>query len=260
MRLIEREKLNAVIEEQRFAFSGMADEKTLMEIGKLLTADYIVLGEIIDMAGPVLVTVRMVDAGTGEVVWDGSKAEESTVNKVAEKEKKDARTVIRISEGIDAYDRDETEEAKKALSEARVLDPDNEVASYYLSKLSVTGSKFTVVPPLYYSRSNPASLGFIERDMGFGTEMFLSELIHSASRWAGDGVYDVKSKNTFGGIISAGKAFSRTFAAGVSLLAGYVPEKVIHTYLTTTESFFGGEAGIMLKNLSGSRISRVPIS
>ena len=345
VKLIEREKLNAVLEEQRFALSGMANEETLMEIGKLLTADYLVLGEIIDMAGPVLITVRMVDAGTGEVVWDGSlteeleaydyigsyfassildelgsKVEESTVKKVAAKKKKDAETVIKISEGIDAYDRQETEEAKKALSEARVLDPANEVASYYLSKLSVTGSKFTVVPPLYYSRSNPASLGFIERDMvflnwsgadipsilreyvddgekkdegdkyykidktygadgniefgvdeseqrsgigyyfpcgkdlGFGAEMFLSELNHSASRWAGDGVYDVKSNNTFGGIISAGKAFSRTFAAGVSLLAGYVPEKVIHTYLTTTESFFGGETGIMLKNLSGSRL------
>jgi TolB-like protein len=331
--LIEREKLNAILEEQRFALSGMADEETLMEIGKLLTADYLVLGEIIDMAGPVLVTVRMVDAGTGEVVWDGSlteeleaydyigsyfatsileefgtEAEESTVKKVAEKKEKDVQTVIKISEGIDAYDRDEKKEAKKALSEARVLDPDNEVASFYLSKLSVTGSKFTVVPPLYYSRSNPASLGFIERDMvffnfssaqdtgpgggsgyklektygpdgeteyrvdehedrngfgyyfpvgkrmGFGVEGFSSALLHKAMEE--DGSTNHVSHDFWGGIVSGGFAFGNKLSAGASLLLGYVPETLLHH--EEAEKFssrlYGGQAGIVSKNSSGSLI------
>ena len=50
IRLLEREKMNKIIEEQKLSLSGMIDESKQVETGKIPAADYIVLGNIIDMA------------------------------------------------------------------------------------------------------------------------------------------------------------------------------------------------------------------
>jgi TolB-like protein len=92
--------------------SDIASQDNQIKIGKLLAADYLVLGEIIDMANTLLITVRLVDTASGEIIWQdklteklktydyigsyfarlileqfGAQAEESTLEKIAVKKK-----------------------------------------------------------------------------------------------------------------------------------------------------------------------------
>jgi len=188
IKILEREQLNRIIEEQKMSLSGLMDESKQLEIGKLLSADYIVFGEIIDMAAAVLISVRMADIETGEVVWEDSmteklesydyigayfaqsilagldlEAEEATVAKVETKEVKQETAIIALSSGIDAYDRGDEEKAKEELKTVQKIDPGNEVARFYLSKLQALSPKFRVETDLYAPVYNPASLGFLEK-------------------------------------------------------------------------------------------------
>lgn len=53
----------------------MTDATQQIEIGKMLSARYIVLGEIIDMMSSFLLSVRMIDVETGKIVWQEEKTE-----------------------------------------------------------------------------------------------------------------------------------------------------------------------------------------
>lgn len=187
VKILEREQLNRIIEEQKLTLSGLMDESKQVEIGQLLSADYIVFGEIIDMAAAVLISVRMADIETGEVVWEDSlteklesydyigayfaqsilaeldlEAEEATVAKVERKEVKQEAAVIALSSGIDAYDRGDEEKAKEELKTVQQIDPENEAARFYLSKLQALSPKFRVETVEYTTPYSAASLGFIE--------------------------------------------------------------------------------------------------
>jgi TolB-like protein len=50
------------------ALSDLADSQTQLEVGKLLAAKYMVYGEIIDMGKKVLISLRMIDVESGEVI------------------------------------------------------------------------------------------------------------------------------------------------------------------------------------------------
>ena len=66
MRIVERQNLKNLLEEQALAVSGMVDDDTAIEIGRLLGAQYIVLGAT-TVVGPVLrMDVRMVNIETSE--------------------------------------------------------------------------------------------------------------------------------------------------------------------------------------------------
>jgi hypothetical protein len=142
-----------------------------------------------------LFSVRLVNSSTGEVVWQdelteqlaaydyigsffaqaiiqelGLEPETSTTRKIARKESKNEETVVRLSEGIDAFDRDDEQKARKSLSKARALDPENETAEFYLNKLTVNTAKFKIITEPYYSYQNPAYLGELRGDkLYFGT-------------------------------------------------------------------------------------------
>jgi len=90
--------------------------------------------------------------------------QEETVAKIETKEVKQEEAVIALSTGIDAYDKGEEEKAKEELKTVQKLDPVNEVAKFYLSKLQALSPKFRVETVEYATPYNPASLGFIETD------------------------------------------------------------------------------------------------
>ncbi len=190
--LIEREQLNKVLKEQELSLSDFSDSENQVRVGKLLSAKYIIVGEIIDMASVVLVSLRMVNVETGEVVWNGEledklstydyigayfaksilsslsmDADRTTIAKIEKKEEKKEEAIIKTSEGIDAYDNNDVAAAKRDLEEAKKLDSGNEVASEYLSKLETVSPKFRVDTELYASSYNPASLGFINKDLAY---------------------------------------------------------------------------------------------
>ncbi len=197
--LVEREQMNAILAEQELSLSDLMDASKQVQIGKMLSATYLVVGEIIDMGGAgLLVSIRMVKVETGAVMWQDERQEKlavydfmgayfakslldqlsvpanrETVAKIDKKEEKAPESIIKTSEGIDAYDRQDTATAKKALDEAKSIDPANEVAAEYLAKLSVNTAKFKVMLESYYSDQNPGTLAF-QRTDGLYLSMNLS--------------------------------------------------------------------------------------
>jgi|GEM_PF-1231314 len=190
VRILEREDINAVFEEQNFSLSGMVDDESQIEIGRMLAADYIVLGEIVDMASVFLISARVVDAETGEVIWSdsltenlekydyitayfargilsglGVEVEQGILVKVEEKAEKDADALVAFSRGVDAIDRGDTEVAREELGAARALDPENRTIQFFLSKLSSLTPRYRTEITEYalpYSAASLASVKSVE--------------------------------------------------------------------------------------------------
>ena len=147
--LVDREQRTELMEEMKFALSGLADDtERQIELGMMLAADYIVFDEIVDMAPQLLISVRVTGVVSGEVVYQDNvterpgryedisgyfasnildhfdvKVARSTEKKVEEKE-----AVVAFSRALAAYDTGEEEEAKKELVEAKRIDPGYEAA------------------------------------------------------------------------------------------------------------------------------------
>lgn len=187
--LIERDKRTELLEEMEMALSDVADPEAQLVVGRLLAADYILFGELIDMDAQVLVSLRMIDVETGEVVWNekltakiskydyitgyftksilGSfnlKASQSTVVKAAKEEEKDEEAVVAFSKAIDYYDKNEKRSAKKELAQAKKIDPRSDAVKSYLLKLEGVSPKFRVELERHASTYNPASLGMLRQD------------------------------------------------------------------------------------------------
>ncbi len=210
--LVDREKRNSALEEMKFSLSGLADEEGSAEIGKLLSANYLVSGMIMDIDGFLIVTCQLMSVETGEIIVheksDGKisdydkitknlsraiisglnlkAAEEAAVSKKAEEEFKkpteeEAETVlVSFSQAVDAYDAGDTETAKEKLEVAASLDKSNKAVKVYLNKLYINTSKFKVVPAAYFTQDNPASLGMINRDrLGISVAMAANFLFYT---------------------------------------------------------------------------------
>ena len=67
IRVIEQERLDMVLEVQKLALSDLMDTSNAIEIGKLLTANYILTGSVVEMLGSVLIFGRIINVETAEV-------------------------------------------------------------------------------------------------------------------------------------------------------------------------------------------------
>lgn len=65
-RVVERAQINKALSEQRFQRSGVTDEKSATEIGKLLGADLIIIGSVVKIGSSYTINSRMIDIKTGE--------------------------------------------------------------------------------------------------------------------------------------------------------------------------------------------------
>ncbi len=68
VRLVERERLEAVLAELKLAGSKKIDPKTAARVGKLLGAQYLVLGSYFSLMGSLRIDARLVHVETGRVV------------------------------------------------------------------------------------------------------------------------------------------------------------------------------------------------
>ena len=231
--LVEREQMQRLLEEQELSLSDLADDERQLEIGRMLAAQHIVFGEVIDLGGPVLLSLRMSDTATGKVEWQettteklesydyigaffarsilaalGAPVEKATEQKVARKEVKDAQAIVTLSAGIDALDRGQKDRARQAFERVKRIDPRNEVALLYLSRLGSATPKFRVESEYYAPTFNPAYLGLLQAD--------------SAYAWQGQAFTppDANSDGgqTVGGIVF--KEYPSTSALGYSLPLG----------------------------------------
>jgi len=65
--LVERERLDVLLEEQELSLSDLMDTSTAIEVGKFLAANYIVTGSAIKMANSVVIFGRIINVESGEI-------------------------------------------------------------------------------------------------------------------------------------------------------------------------------------------------
>jgi curli biogenesis system outer membrane secretion channel CsgG len=68
LRIVERRDLSRLLDEIALGDEGVVDPSTAAEAGKLVGARYMVFGSITDLFGEVVLTVRIVNTETGELV------------------------------------------------------------------------------------------------------------------------------------------------------------------------------------------------
>jgi curli biogenesis system outer membrane secretion channel CsgG len=96
-RVVEREQLEALMQEKNLTLSGDVDPKTAMKLGKLLGLNYLLAGSVTEygstrvggggggvFAGKnkfvAAMNARLIDCNTGEIVWaDEARAEEASI-------------------------------------------------------------------------------------------------------------------------------------------------------------------------------------
>ncbi len=161
VKIVERQKLHAILDELKMSQSGMTNNQSL-EAGKLVGADYLVFGSfIVTMNDKIRIDSRVVEVRTGLTV----KAEEVTgktkkllilVQKLGEKilkgideklwenerttftkgQKLDINAVIWFSKGITYRDLENYDEAKDCFIKALKIEPDYKQAEQEIKLLS----------------------------------------------------------------------------------------------------------------------------
>jgi TolB-like protein len=70
IRVVERENITKLLDEQNLARDGRVDDATAARIGKLLGARHMVTGSFItDRSGTMVITLKSIDAETGRIEW-----------------------------------------------------------------------------------------------------------------------------------------------------------------------------------------------
>src|SRR6266704_3875232 len=67
-RVVEREQIQHLLDEQNLGAQGRVDAATAAKIGKLVGARYMVMGTFVDFYGDFRVDVRLINTETSEVV------------------------------------------------------------------------------------------------------------------------------------------------------------------------------------------------
>jgi TolB-like protein len=75
--LVEREDLESVLKEQKLGLSGISDESTALELGKILNATQLIRGSYLVLDGRIRVSVKVIDTTSGEILFAASR--ESTI-------------------------------------------------------------------------------------------------------------------------------------------------------------------------------------
>jgi len=67
MQVVERERLDMIMEEQRLALTDLMDTTNAIEVGKLLAVNHILTGSVIEMANSVVIFGRIINVETAEI-------------------------------------------------------------------------------------------------------------------------------------------------------------------------------------------------
>ena len=287
LRVIERSRRNDLIEELNLGLTGLADESRQVELGKILQADYLLMGSLFDIENTLFITFRMVATENTQVIlhekisgsvgaFESLSAEAAScifrqfdiapsqdLSRIAEKrEEHETEAVVRFSRAIDAIDRGEDEEARKELQQVRKIAPDMEAARYYLTKLSAGTAKFKVIPEPYYSMQNPAYLGTIKADKLFisTTEdstgnYFISSDYDNGRYWRDLGddwqTQETEQRYRIGYMIPIGRIWGFSVEGFNSVHRNHFNRSEGSGYTTTSRYFSGGAIGF------GRRLGRI---
>jgi TolB-like protein len=142
VRVVERARLKALLEEQKLGQSGKVDPASAARVGKLLGARFLVLGSYFDLKSTLRIDARVVEVETGRILRsvgaNGAADDFWTLEKtVAEKlgevlagvlpaftrpaatapAKVKSRTIVTYGRALNAIDRGHKDEAKKLLDQ-----------------------------------------------------------------------------------------------------------------------------------------------
>ena len=81
-RTVERTEMNRLLDEQKFQYSGCADIKCAVEIGKMLGTKYMVVGTINKVGKRFTVDSRLINVETSEVYANGQYTSDSNIDDV----------------------------------------------------------------------------------------------------------------------------------------------------------------------------------
>ena len=161
IQVVERQDLNALLQEQRLALSGRVDESSAVEIGKLLGAQYMFYGQVASIADNLRIDIRAVDVETSEVVSVMKKMDatsellsvivwvadefsgELSLTAPSEREEMEpipVRATIEFSRGVDFEDRGEVEQAIQHYQAALEVHPGHRDAQRALDRLREGGA------------------------------------------------------------------------------------------------------------------------
>jgi curli biogenesis system outer membrane secretion channel CsgG len=96
--IVERERLEALLAEQKLAATGKLDPATATRVGRLLGARYMVMGGYFDLNDALRVDARLVEVETGRIV--GTSGTTGKPGDVMAAEQKTARDLERLLSGL----------------------------------------------------------------------------------------------------------------------------------------------------------------
>ncbi len=152
LNIVERDRLEAILKEQKLGKSAQVDPATAAKVGKLLGAQVILTGGYFEMMGSLRIDARFIDVETGKILKsdgvDGAtssffkiqkqlswKIIKNLDTKISDKEKADLTKIGNsknisledtkiYSEALDLYDNGKLEQAKKILDKLITKYPD----------------------------------------------------------------------------------------------------------------------------------------
>ena len=160
LKVIERQNLQELIQEQKLALSGLVDERQAVQIGQLLGAQYMLFGVASAAGGTLRIDVRAVDVETSEIVTVdklSGKTEElldlvvraadnfsGKLNLSPPSERPEvapipARATIEFSRGVDYEDKGDLEKAVEHYRRTLELHPEHSDAKRALERLASGG-------------------------------------------------------------------------------------------------------------------------
>jgi TolB-like protein len=72
LRIVERDQMNKIMEEQKLSADGTVDPSTVIKLGKIVAAKYMLTGAYITMGNSLVLTMKAFSVETSEIVWTGS--------------------------------------------------------------------------------------------------------------------------------------------------------------------------------------------
>lgn len=161
--LVERARLEDVLKEIDLGRSGKIDSATAARVGKLLGAQYLVMGRYFELKGALRIDARAIETETGKIIrstgahgsFDNFFALEQKLaaelgeslakqpagsprsgGKLAQKTiKMSTKVAVRFSKALDAMDRQQPQEAQAQLRSVIAEQPDFELARTELTAL-----------------------------------------------------------------------------------------------------------------------------
>jgi TolB-like protein len=187
--LIDRARRLETLHEIELSQTGLVDEKAQIEAGRMLTAEYIVVGNLYDINNQLSITVKIIETGTSRIIYQDKVSgrlanydslsaaitekvltrlsimtPDSVRQKSAGSAAKLDAVALQLSSAVDAIDRNDMGRAENNLRAAKKLDPENEAVALFLKRLVVNTAKFKTISQEYFPNTNPAFLAFMRHD------------------------------------------------------------------------------------------------